>query len=445
MRIAVIGTGISGLSAAWLLHRHAEVSVYEQNGYAGGHTNTVEVPEAPGTLPVDTGFIVFNERNYPNLTRLFRLLGVKSHPSDMSFAASIDDGRVEWAGDNLNTLFAQRRNLLSAAHWRMLRDILRFNRDGKRVLLENLSPDITLGEFLDRHGYSDELCYRYLLPMAAAIWSCPMNTMLDFPAWSFLHFCNNHCLLNLVNRPQWRTVTGGGREYVRKLMQPLGGHLHLNSAVVQVKRTSRGVCVKDRGGHEAHYDRVVMAAHADQSLAMLADASETERTVLGAFKYQDNRAILHTDKTLMPKLRKVWASWNYLADDSQDDSARVSVSYWMNRLQKLATTKDYFLTLNPLHEPVAESVVYETHYEHPVFSREALWAQEKLDLIQGVNQTWFCGAWCGYGFHEDGLKSAMRVVQHMGHAIPWMMPALTDPTTAPRRQSGWAQPALEDA
>ncbi|MGH8377478.1 MAG: NAD(P)/FAD-dependent oxidoreductase, partial [Gammaproteobacteria bacterium] len=268
MRIAVIGTGISGLSAAWLLHRHAEVTVYEQNAYAGGHTNTVDAPDTDGPLPVDTGFIVFNERNYPNLTRLFRLLGVKSHASDMSFAASIDNGQVEWAGDNLNTVFAQRRNLFSAAHWRMLRDILRFNRDAKRALLENIDTSITLGKFLDQHAYSDELRYCYLLPMAAAIWSCPMDTMLDFPARSFLHFCDNHCLLNVVNRPQWRTVTGGSREYVRKLMQPLGERLQLNSAVVQVKRTSNGVRVKDQDGHEANYDRVVMAAHADQSLAM---------------------------------------------------------------------------------------------------------------------------------------------------------------------------------
>lgn len=444
MRIAVIGTGISGLSAAWLLHRHAEVTVYEQNAYPGGHSNTVEAAEGSGSVPVDTGFIVFNEHNYPNLTALFRLLGVKSHASDMSFSASIDDGRVEWAGDNLNTLFAQRRNLLSAAHWRMLRDILHFNRDGKRVLQTGKDANITLGEFLDRQGYSNELRYRYLLPMAAAIWSCPMDTMLDFPVRSFLRFCDNHGLLNVINRPQWRTVTGGSREYVRKLTQALGERLYLNRAVASVRRSPQGVSIRDQTDAEARYDRLIMAAHADQSLALLADASETEHALLSAFPYQDNRAVLHTDSTLMPRHRRVWASWNYLADDSEDDSARVSVSYWMNRLQNLSASKDYFLTLNPLHEPVAESIVYETHYEHPVFSRDAMRAQENLGLIQGVNRTWFCGAWCGYGFHEDGLKSALRVAQHMGYSIPWLAPAQPD-TKAAQPQTGWTRPALEDA
>lgn len=444
MRIAVIGTGISGLSAAWLLHRHAEVTVYEQNAYPGGHSNTVEAAESSGSVPVDTGFIVFNEHNYPNLTALFRLLGVKSHASDMSFSASIDDGRVEWAGDNLNTLFAQRRNLLSTAHWRMLRDILRFNRDAKQALRTDTGASITLGEFLDWQGYSNELRYRYLLPMAAAIWSCPMDTMLDFPVRSFLRFCDNHGLLNVVNRPHWRTVTGGSREYVRRLMQPLTKRLYLNSAVTAVRRRSEGVLIKDNQGREAHYDRVIMAAHADQSLALLTDATETERALLSAFPYQDNRAVLHTDKTLMPKRQRVWASWNYLADDSEDDGARVSVSYWMNRLQKLPTQTNYFLTLNPLHEPAAESIAYETHYEHPVFGREAMRAQEKLDLIQGVNGTWFCGAWCGYGFHEDGLKSALRVVTHMGYPIPWQVPAMPE-TGTPLPRPAWVQPALEDA
>lgn len=442
MRIAVIGTGISGLAAAWVLQRHAEVTIYEQNNYAGGHTHTVEAQEACGPVPVDTGFIVFNEHNYPNLTALFRLLGVKIHASDMSFSASLDDGRVEWAGDNLNTVFGQRRNLLSAGHWRMLRDILRFNRDAKRDLRRGLDATITLGDYLDRGSYSEELRYRYLLPMAAAIWSCPIASMLDFPAQNFLHFCDNHCLLNLVNRPQWRSVVGGNREYARRMLDSFTGRKYLDCAVVSVSRTSNGVRVQDYRGNCADYDQIVMAAHADQSLALLSDASDQERRMLGAFRYQDNHAVLHTDAGLMPKSRRMWASWNYLAEDWRDTRARVSVTYWMNRLQQLPTSTHYFVSLNPLRAPAPASVVYETHYAHPVFNGAALRAQEQLGLIQGVNRTWFCGAWCGYGFHEDGLKSAVRVIEHMGYTVPWQRLTETEPVGS--NPSGWAQPVMEE-
>jgi predicted NAD/FAD-binding protein len=439
MRIAVIGTGISGLAAAWLLQRHAEVTVYEKNAYVGGHTNTIDTPGGP---PVDTGFIVFNEHNYPQLTAMFQHLKVASELGDMSFAASIDCGRIEYAGDNLNTLFAQRRNLLSAAHWRMLGDILRFNRAAKRALQDGLDPQVTLRGFLEGGGFSKELWWRYLLPMAAAIWSCPMDSMLEFPAASFLRFFHNHGLLNLVDRPRWRTVTGGSCEYVKKLLEPLRGRVYLNTAVTAVRRTADGVTVWDAKGGEARYDQVVMAAHGDQTLALLAGATSAERKLLGAFRYQDNRAVLHTDAALMPRRRKVWASWNYLADDTEDDKARVSVTYWMNKLQNLSGTQDYFVSLNPLVEPRPESVVYETRYEHPVFTREAMRAQERLVEIQGTDRIWFCGAWSGYGFHEDGLRSAVKVVQAMGHSIPWLEgePAQDD-AAAP----AWASPAAEDA
>ncbi|MGH7870418.1 MAG: NAD(P)/FAD-dependent oxidoreductase [Candidatus Dormibacteraceae bacterium] len=441
MKIAVVGTGISGLAAGWMLHRHAEVTVYEKNSYPGGHTNTVTVSDGAGTLAVDTGFIVFNELNYPNLTALFRLLGVGSHPSEMSFSASIDDGRVEWSGDNLNTLFAQRQNLLSRAHWRMLRDILRFNREGKRALETGLDPDLSLGEFLDIRDYGPELRYRYLLPMAAAIWSCPMDRMLEFSANSFLRFCNNHCLLNLMRRPQWRTVTGGGREYVKRLAKSLAPDLHLNRAVTVITRTPTGVQIQDQHGEWCRYDEVVVAAHGDQTLKLLADASPQERAVLGAFQYQTNRAVLHTDARSMPKSRRVWASWNYFGEGEQRHDARVSLTYWMNRLQDLRAQDDYFVTLNPVREPSPGSVLYETTYEHPVFNRETVRAQDNLQLIQGRNRTWFCGAWCGHGFHEDGLKSAADVVERMGYPIPWRKHYITrrSSTTDP-----WAVPALED-
>ena len=416
MKIAVIGSGISGLAAAWLMRRHADVRVYERNAHVGGHTNTIQVPGGPA---VDTGFIVFNERNYPELTALLRHLKVETQASDMSFSASIGSGRVEYAGDNLNTLFAQRWNLLNRAHWRMLLDIVRFNRDAKRALRSGLGAELTLGEFILQGRYGDELSRRYLLPMAAAIWSCPVGAMLQFPAASFLKFFENHGLLDLMDRPRWRTVTGGSRQYVRRLLEGLGGRVHLNLAATQVRRAADGVWVRDAAGAEVRYDRVVMAAHGDESLAMLADASAEERALLGAFKYQDNRAVLHTDASLMPKRRSVWASWNYLAEDRQGDAAQVSVTYWMNRLQGLQAPQEYFVSLNPLREPDPKSVIYETLYQHPVFTREAMQAQQRLAAIQGRDRIWFCGAWCGYGFHEDGLRSAVEVASSMGHPIPW--------------------------
>ena len=438
MKIAVIGTGISGLAAAWLLHRHAEVTVYEQAGQAGGHSNTVQVPGGPA---VDTGFIVFNERNYPHLTALFRHLGVGSQASDMSFSASIGAGRVEYAGDNLNTLFAQRWNLLSRAHWRMLLDIARFNRDAKRALRSGLELELTLGEFILRGGYGDELSRRYLLPMAAAIWSCPVGAMLKFPAASFLKFFENHGLLDLMQRPRWRTVTGGSREYVAKLTTALGPRLRLGTQVTGVRRLPDGVHVWDAAGGKAVYDRVIMATHADQSLALLGGATRRERELLGAFRYQDNHAVLHSDPALMPKRRNVWAAWNYLAQDADHPGSRVSVTYWMNRLQSLPDEQQYFVTLNPLREPDPASVIYSTTYAHPVFTREAMQAQLHLDEIQGRDRIWFCGAWCGYGFHEDGLRSAVQVVQSMGQRIPW----LDTPQAADAAQPAGLWPVAEQA
>ena len=426
MRIAVVGTGISGLAAAWLLRRHAQVTVYEQNPCAGGHTHTFRVPGGPA---VDTGFIVFNERNYPHLTALFQHLGVVSQATDMSFAASIGGGRVEYAGDNLNTLFAQRRNLFAPPHWRMLRDILRFNRDARRALRSGLAPELTLGQFILQGGYGDELSRRYLLPMAAAIWSCPVGAMLKFPAASFLRFFENHGLLDLMDRPRWRTVTGGSHEYVKKLLAALGDCVRLDTPVTGLRRVGAGVRIWDAKGGVADYDQVVMAVHADQVLPLLAGASRAERKIFNAFEYQDNRVVLHSDPALMPKRRGVWAAWNYLSDEVVDGKARVSVSYWMNRLQRLSGDKDYFVSLNPLTEP--KDVIFETTYAHPVFTREAMQAQAGLAAIQGVDRIWFCGAWSGYGFHEDGLRSAVQVAQGLGCAVPWLHDAASVRTARP--------------
>jgi len=439
MKVAVIGSGISGLAAAWLMRKHADVRVYEKNGYAGGHTNTIKVPGGPA---VDTGFIVFNERNYPELTAMLSHLKVASQASDMSFSASIGGGRLEYAGDNLNTLFAQRWNLLDRSHWRMLLDIMRFNRDAKRALKSGLRVDVTLGEFIMQGRYGHELSRRYLLPMAAAIWSCPVGAMLKFPAASFLKFFENHGLLDLMDRPRWRTVSGGSREYVKKLLEGLGGRVHLNTAVTRVRRAPEGVYVQDSTGAEVLYDRVVMASHGDESLALLSDATAEERSILGAFQYQENRAVLHTDRQLMPKRRNAWSAWNYLASETQGEAAQVSVTYWMNRLQDLPGTQDYFVSLNPLNEPAPGSIVYDTLYMHPVFTREAMQAQERLAAIQGQDRLWFCGAWCGYGFHEDGLRSAVQAVGSMGYPIPWHAGAAAsaDEATVPV----WANPLAEE-
>ncbi len=439
MKVAVIGSGISGLAAAWLMRRHADVRVYEKNGYAGGHTNTIQLPGGPA---VDTGFIVFNERNYPEFTAMLRHLKVASQASDMSFSASIGGGKLEYAGDNLNTLFAQRWNLLDRSHWRMLLDITRFNRDAKRALKSGLTPDVTLGEFIMQGRYGDELSRRYLLPMAAAIWSCPVGAMLKFPAASFLKFFENHGLLDLMDRPRWRTVTGGGRAYVKQLLLGLGGRVHLDMAVTRVRRAPEGVYVQDVPGSEVLYDRVVMASHGDESLALLADATEEERGILGAFQYQPNRAVLHTDVSLMPKRHNAWAAWNYLASETQGEAANVSVTYWMNRLQNLTSEHDYFVSLNPLTEPAPGSILYDTLYMHPVFTRDAMQAQERLTAIQGQDRIWFCGAWSGYGFHEDGLRSAVRAVQSMGYPIPWHagFAVSTDETAVPL----WANPLAEE-
>ncbi|SIT66151.1 Predicted NAD/FAD-binding protein [Ectothiorhodosinus mongolicus] len=435
-RIAVIGGGISGLASAWLLAQKYDVTLFEKNDYIGGHTNTVEVDGDQGPIGVDTGFMVFNHRNYPNLKALFAHLGVASQPTDMSFSASINQGQLEYAGSDLNTLFGQRRNLLRPRFLRMLRDILRFNREGKRLVGLDIVPSITLGGHLLKEGYGAGFRDDYLLPMAAAIWSCPTHRMLDFPLGSFLRFFTNHGLLDLTGRPQWHTVKGGSREYVRQMLKALPERAHINSPVVQVRRENEGVVVRTESGDEAHFDQAVLGCHADQSLQMLEAPSDLERSILGAVSFQPNRAILHTDATLMPKLRRVWASWNYLASQSQESqpASAVSVTYWMNSLQSLAQSKDYFVSLNPLQDPRAETVIREISYRHPVFDQRAMDAQQKLSLIQGKNRLWFCGAWTGYGFHEDGLKSALAVARGLEVSPPWSQEA--SPVMAPPVELG---------
>ena len=411
MKIAIIGSGISGLGAAWLLNAKHEITVYEKDARIGGHSNTVE---ASG-IPVDTGFIVYNARNYPHLVGLFKTLGVAVEESNMSFGVSLDGGKLEYAGTSLNTVFAQRKNLVNPRFLNMLKDIVRFNKQAAALL--KTDRELTLGAYLDELKMGEWFRYRYLLPMAGAIWSCPLETMLAYPAQSFLRFFENHGLLTVADQPQWYTVKGGSREYVRKLSAPFADRIRLNTAAHCIIREVDGVMVEDARGEKEFYDHVVMAAHADQILPMLKDADGNEKRVLSAFRYQPNRAVLHRDASLMPQSRRVWSSWNYLASGDLKNQPQVSLTYWMNRLQNIDEANPLFVTLNPPREP--DKILYECQYAHPVFDQGTRAAQMQLPKIQGQRRTWFCGAWTRYGFHEDGLMSAVGVANALGVTAPW--------------------------
>ncbi len=418
MKIAVIGSGIAGLGCAWLLQPRHDITVYEAADRLGGHSNTVEVMGREGPVPVDTGFIVYNEVNYPNLTRLFAHLGVATRPSNMSLGVSFDDGRFEYAGDTVGGLFAQRQNLLKPGFYGMVAEILRFYRHAPKVLALTETGGPTLGAYLHRHRFGRRFIHQHLLPMAAAIWSCPPKQMLEFPAVSFVRFCDNHGLLKVANRPEWRTVVGGSREYVRQLSAPFRDRVRLGLSVTGVQRTSQGVTVTDIGGSTERFDHVVLACHGDQAARLLIDQSPGEAEILGSFRYQSNRALLHRDPRLMPRRRRVWSSWNYLARTGAD-SRPASVTYWMNRLQGLDGVRDLFVSLNPMDDPAAELVEREFWYDHPVFDHRAIAAQHKLPAIQGNGGVWFCGSYCGWGFHEDAFSAGLAVAKALGAEPPW--------------------------
>ncbi|ABI57595.1 NAD(P)/FAD-dependent oxidoreductase [Alkalilimnicola ehrlichii MLHE-1] len=437
--IAVVGGGVSGLTAAWLLSRRYRVTLFERNGYVGGHTHTVEAMLPEGAVPVDTGFIVYNEPNYPGLTALFRHLGVPTRPSDMSFALSVLDEDIEWSGDNLGTLFARRRHLLSPRFLRMVVDILRFNRHARGYLRRGVPERLTLGDYLRERGLGRGFTDHYLLPMAAAIWSCPQASLHEFPLARFLRFFDQHGLIRLGNRPQWRTVQGGGREYVQRMLPALHAY-HINTPVRRVQRTTDGVTLFGDGGCLGHFDQVVLGGHADESLAMLAQPSDDEAALLGRFRYQSNEAVLHTDPALMPRRRAIWASWNHLTRRDEAGRQPVSVTYWMNRLQGLTTHRDLFVTLNPAIPVREEQVLRRMHYSHPVFDRDTHRAQQGLPRLQGRRHTWFCGSYFGYGFHEDGVQSAVRVAWGLGVAAPWATTTTADTATdiGPEGTPDWA-------
>lgn len=417
LNIAVIGTGISGLSAAWLLNQRHDVTVYEKTSRLGGHSNTIAVPGPGVTAQVDMGFIVFNPETYPNLTAFFQHLGVPTEASDMSFAVSLRNGAMEYAGTDLGGVFAQKSNLLRPRFWSMLRDLVRFYREGTRDALALMESPQSLGDYLVANGYGEAFIRDHLLPMAAAIWSTPSDGMLDYPVTSFLRFCDNHGLLRLKDRPEWRTVTGGSRAYVERISASFADRIRLGTGITSLTRRPDGVSIVDTAGEEAVYDHVVVAAHADQALAMLSDPTEAERSVLSTLRYGRNDAVMHRDPTLMPRRRKVWCSWNYI-DDAAD--GEVCATYWMNRLQPWIGPDPVFVTLNPRVAAVVRDVIHRETYEHPMFDLRAMEAQRRLWSLQGVKRTWYCGAYFGAGFHEDGLQSGLAAAEALGGVRrPW--------------------------
>jgi predicted NAD/FAD-binding protein len=431
-RIAVVGSGVSGLACAWLLSPNHEVVLYEADDRLGGHSNTVEViargsvaGEGSGerdfrkknrTIPVDTGFIVYNEPTYPNLTALFAHIGVETAETEMSFAVSLDRGGFEYAGKDLRGLFAQPANILKPRFWSMIGDLLRFYRAAPRDLAT--LGEMSLDDYLKRGNYGEAFIRDHLYPMAAAIWSTPAAHIGDYPAASFIRFCENHGLLKLVGRPVWRTIPGGSRTYVQRLARDIG-EIRRGAPVARIRRLADGVEIIDARGGADRFDQVVVAAHADDALALLEQPSEAERRILGAFRYADNQAWLHDDPEFMPRRKAAWASWNYLAERGGADPA-LSVTYWMNRLQPLGEAPELFVTLNPARPPREERVFRCETYRHPLFDLGAMRAQKLLWSLQGQDRLWYCGAYFGAGFHEDGLQAGLAVAEQLGGARrPW--------------------------
>jgi len=423
-RIAVIGTGVSGISAAWLLNRHHDITVFEKGSWVGGHCNTVDAIVGKDVIPVDTGFIVYNEKTYPNLTALFRHMNVPTEPSDMSFSASVDNGTFEYSGYTLRTMLAQKRNIARPRFWKMVWDIMRFFREAATDAARHENQHLSLGDYLANNGYSKVFLRDYLLPLGSSIWSASLKDMRAYPLKAFIRFFKNHGLLEAKqkNRPQWRTVTGGSRTYVQRLTSDFAQRIRLNCGVKTLRRHPQHVELTLDDGTAETFDQVVIAAHSDQALAMVSDPSYKEQKFLGAIRYKRNRAILHSDVTLMPKRRRAWASWNYISAAVDADTHLVCLTYWMNLLQNIDKRFPLFVTLNPHREPQPGTTLAAFDYEHPLFDQAALDAQQHLWSLQGVNRTWFCGAYFGHGFHEDGLQTGLAVGEALtGDRRPWQV------------------------
>ncbi|MBN2720800.1 MAG: FAD-dependent oxidoreductase [Proteobacteria bacterium] len=418
MRIAVVGGGAAGIVSAYLLQKDHEVVLFEKNDYLGGHTHTITIPEGPDAgTPVDTGFIVLNDRTYPLLRAFLKRLNVKTRDTGMSFAFHSRKSGLFYSGSGLNGFFAQRRNIFRPAHWAMLREIGRFSFHGEKDLREDTVGNDTLGEYLGRNGYSRNLIENYVIPMCSAIWSSPFERIEGFPAAPLLRFFHNHGLLSLRDRPQWMTVVGGSRSYVEAFLKGFTGVVNLAAPIEGITRGPSEVTIRTASGENFSFDRVVIAAHADEALRMLTDPTDDERRLLGPWQYQPNETVLHTDTSILAPSRRVWSSWNYTREEGDDARAPVSVTYYMNRLQGFQTQADYCVTLNGLR-PISESSrIAAMTYHHPLYSFESMATQKELPLLNGRKNTFFCGSYFGYGFHEDAVRSAAAVGQAFGSRL----------------------------
>lgn len=419
-RIAVVGAGISGITAAYQLQGSHDVTIFEKNDYVGGHTNTITIPDGPDAgTPVDTGFIVMNDRTYPVLNRFLQRLEVAIDKSDMSFSYFCETSGFQYASSNISAIFAQRRNYLDPTYWSMLAEILRFNRMVLRRLESGSMGEHTLGQFLRDFKFSTRFREQYLYPMVAAIWSAPDAQVARFPMLTFARFFYNHGLLNILKHPQWYYVSGGSQTYVRAFLAQFNGTVHTNAVIDSIKRESGGVTIAQKDGSTHQFDKVVIAAHADEALKMLADPSQEERRLLGPWEYSINQAVLHTDTGWMPSRPNAWASWNVMRADGSDDDAPVTLTYYMNRLQRLKTRNQYLVTLNPYKSVDKEKIITEIEYTHPVFTFDSLATQKELPRLNGKRNTVFCGSYFGYGFHEDGARSGVQAAAALGanHAL----------------------------
>ncbi|MCE9625276.1 MAG: FAD-dependent oxidoreductase [Deltaproteobacteria bacterium] len=414
-KIAIVGTGISGLTAAHLLHPRHDITLFEANDYIGGHTHTHRIESQGRTHAVDTGFIVFNDWTYPNFIRLLDRLGIESQPSSMSFGIRCDRTGVEYSSASLNSLFAQRRNLLRPSFYRMTLDILRFNRESKELLTEYSLKDIPMGEYLQMRNYSRAFVEHYLLPMGAAVWSSTPEQIRDFPAAYFVRFFSNHGMLAVYDQPQWRVIRGGSKTYVEAITRPFLQKIRLRCPIESVRREKDRVLVKPRGSAEESFDQVIFATHSDQTLRLLSDATAPERDILGAIPYQENQTALHLDTRMLPKRRGAWASWNYLLPPDPQD--RVTVTYYMNRLQGIDSPESFCVTLNRGDQIAPEKILKKMIYHHPLYSAAGFAAQKRHAEISGKNRSHFCGAYWGWGFHEDGVNSALAVAKYFGETL----------------------------